>query len=142
MAIAATLLTSGTSTTDGSSFTTASVTPAANSLLLVFVVNAVTGGADATVSGFSATWTRRVNQAASSSTKLSVHSAQLGATPGSGTLTIAAAPATGSIVWHVVQVTGHNTAAPVVQTPAATGASRSEERRVGKECRSRWSPYH
>src|SRR2546422_7837140 len=27
---------------------------------------------------------------------------------------------------------------------AATGASpsRSEERRVGKECRSRWSPYH
>ena len=23
-----------------------------------------------------------------------------------------------------------------------TWASRSEERRVGKECRSRWSPYH
>ena len=22
------------------------------------------------------------------------------------------------------------------------GAFRSEERRVGKECRSRWSPYH
>src|SRR2546422_11065562 len=27
--------------------------------------------------------------------------------------------------------------------PVATGAVvRSEERRVGKECRSRWSPYH
>ena len=25
---------------------------------------------------------------------------------------------------------------------AALGRSRSEERRVGKECRSRWSPYH
>src|SRR6266498_5336540 len=24
----------------------------------------------------------------------------------------------------------------------ATGDPRSEERRVGKECRSRWSPYH
>ena len=24
----------------------------------------------------------------------------------------------------------------------ARAASRSEERRVGKECRSRWSPYH
>ena len=24
----------------------------------------------------------------------------------------------------------------------ASGAPRSEERRVGKECRSRWSPYH
>ena len=28
---------------------------------------------------------------------------------------------------------------PVVIT---TPAERSEERRVGKECRSRWSPYH
>src|SRR5260370_30228363 len=25
---------------------------------------------------------------------------------------------------------------------AAVGVARSEERRVGKECRSRWSPYH
>src|SRR5256885_5112826 len=25
---------------------------------------------------------------------------------------------------------------------AFRGAARSEERRVGKECRSRWSPYH
>ena len=25
---------------------------------------------------------------------------------------------------------------------ALGGALRSEERRVGKECRSRWSPYH
>ena len=24
----------------------------------------------------------------------------------------------------------------------ADGKDRSEERRVGKECRSRWSPYH
>ena len=26
--------------------------------------------------------------------------------------------------------------------PVATHHRRSEERRVGKECRSRWSPYH
>ena len=25
---------------------------------------------------------------------------------------------------------------------AVIGTTRSEERRVGKECRSRWSPYH
>src|SRR2546427_11422594 len=30
---------------------------------------------------------------------------------------------------------------PVV-APAGAGTRRSEERRVGKECRSRWSPYH
>src|SRR2546430_16673593 len=27
-------------------------------------------------------------------------------------------------------------------TTISTGNARSEERRVGKECRSRWSPYH
>src|SRR2546427_2956974 len=27
-------------------------------------------------------------------------------------------------------------------TPSALKIIRSEERRVGKECRSRWSPYH
>jgi len=27
-------------------------------------------------------------------------------------------------------------------TGSREGVSRSEERRVGKECRSRWSPYH
>src|SRR5215203_6667132 len=26
--------------------------------------------------------------------------------------------------------------------PQPAGRTRSEERRVGKECRSRWSPYH
>src|SRR5882762_8605190 len=33
---------------------------------------------------------------------------------------------------------------PTMQRDAATSAriERSEERRVGKECRSRWSPYH
>ena len=28
------------------------------------------------------------------------------------------------------------------KTTLMKGRSRSEERRVGKECRSRWSPYH
>src|SRR3712207_7465863 len=30
----------------------------------------------------------------------------------------------------------------VAGRPAGPLAPRSEERRVGKECRSRWSPYH
>ena len=29
-----------------------------------------------------------------------------------------------------------------MKDPVETGPIRSEERRVGKECRSRWSPYH
>ena len=42
-------------------------------------------------------------------------------------------------VWREGQLGGEAAAAgfvPAVLTP------RSEERRVGKECRSRWSPYH
>src|SRR3989442_10051084 len=31
---------------------------------------------------------------------------------------------------------------PALMEDLATGRMRSEERRVGKECRSRWSPYH
>src|SRR2546426_12460152 len=29
-----------------------------------------------------------------------------------------------------------------LEDPLRGGGARSEERRVGKECRSRWSPYH
>src|SRR3712207_6975503 len=31
---------------------------------------------------------------------------------------------------------------PTSSFPARLQGERSEERRVGKECRSRWSPYH
>src|SRR5688572_32330328 len=37
---------------------------------------------------------------------------------------------------------GVRTAAGGLVVEALPGAGRSEERRVGKECRSRWSPYH
>ena len=43
-----------------------------------------------------------------------------------------------------VEQLGHNRA-KVVLEPFERGYGhtlRSEERRVGKECRSRWSPYH
>ena len=37
---------------------------------------------------------------------------------------------------------GGEGASPTAPPPSPMNASRSEERRVGKECRSRWSPYH
>src|SRR2546425_10254800 len=36
----------------------------------------------------------------------------------------------------------HPDLATRVHATGALEAARSEERRVGKECRSRWSPYH
>src|SRR5574341_1696258 len=59
------------------------------------------------------------------------------------------------VIWvHAVSVGEARAAAPLVSALQAlapdhtmlmtctTAAGRSEERRVGKECRSRWSPYH
>src|SRR5688572_33302271 len=42
---------------------------------------------------------------------------------------------------EVVDV-GANFGAYTVVMSRLVGRTRSEERRVGKECRSRWSPYH
>ena len=44
-----------------------------------------------------------------------------------------------TVVRRAMQAGGQWIAA-VETTPGAS--ARSEERRVGKECRSRWSPYH
>ena len=40
------------------------------------------------------------------------------------------------------QKSGQSVAYQIVGSAEADPAERSEERRVGKECRSRWSPYH
>src|SRR2546422_10970864 len=50
-----------------------------------------------------------------------------------------------STVARVASLVPHVTVRPVSGVPAGSfgvAVSRSEERRVGKECRSRWSPYH
>src|SRR2546426_9988193 len=41
-----------------------------------------------------------------------------------------------AVTWH------DETTGAWVTSSAYASAPRSEERRVGKECRSRWSPYH
>src|SRR3989449_11634426 len=48
-------------------------------------------------------------------------------------------------LWTMRQYAGFGTAAESNQRYRyllSQGQTRSEERRVGKECRSRWSPYH
>src|SRR3989441_1602363 len=56
-------------------------------------------------------------------------------------------PPTASLFVTEPNVTGHDPSPAFQFTPGARafdnpGDTRSEERRVGKECRSRWSPYH
>src|SRR3712207_1433920 len=44
--------------------------------------------------------------------------------------------------WRQIAGARPNAGHVAVARLQAAGAVRSEERRVGKECRSRWSPYH
>ena len=39
-------------------------------------------------------------------------------------------------------IAGARTSKTTLNKSGESGHPRSEERRVGKECRSRWSPYH
>src|SRR2546425_9402546 len=61
-----------------------------------------------------------------------------GVAPGSyGTHGLAA------VLYHVaVQLHAIPVGVEKIHTPRHVVLDRSEERRVGKECRSRWSPYH
>src|SRR5690554_7819968 len=64
------------------------------------------------------------------------------ATPPDGEITINLKPARGNVVMFI-QDTGCGMTEEFISTQLFKPfASRSEERRVGKECRSRWSPYH
>src|SRR2546422_10990040 len=71
---------------------------------------------------------------------------------GAGVVVQAGATHPASRIPPPAQLPGFREGGFVVQDPAHAlvcryaafppGAMRSEERRVGKECRSRWSPYH
>ena len=48
-----------------------------------------------------------------------------------------------SLIWMVFHGASLHAASLLVEAESFTEkGGRSEERRVGKECRSRWSPYH
>ena len=68
--------------------------------------------------------------------------------PKSGTVKPAAKPPVAASPAVSAKAAGVDGAKPVAVAAAPAAAlatpapARSEERRVGKECRSRWSPYH
>ena len=47
-----------------------------------------------------------------------------------------------AVTFVKTDVTNEEQMRSTVEQAAAQPGGRSEERRVGKECRSRWSPYH
>ena len=68
---------------------------------------------------------------------VAIEARNLAPLPGDVDFTVGASlPISGLTAWQGLFQLGH------LQAGQSVLAHRSEERRVGKECRSRWSPYH
>jgi hypothetical protein len=135
--LAATLLTSSYDNVDRTSYTTASISPAANSLLLLFVDDSITADyAPLSVpTGLSLTWKSigtRAWSVAPATRRSSAWIAQCGASPGSGTITLtendmgSGTTSTGT-AWAVIEIIGHHATQPVrqVQHPGTTFTNQS-----------------
>lgn len=110
MAITVSNLTTGASATDATSYATASVSPSANKLILLFVGNRRSGGSPTqpTVTGASMTWTLVDSADGGNEVRTSIFRS-LNASPGSGALTIDFGGVTqGSCGWSVAEFTGTN----------------------------------
>jgi hypothetical protein len=137
VAIGATLLTAAYDNVDRTSYTTASISPAANSLLLVFVTDSIGVGTapQAVPTGLSLTWQQLGNRVWSpfpGVRRSAACIAQCGASPGSGTITLtetdqgSGTTSTGT-AWVVIEITGHHVLYPVrqVQFPGTTTVNQS-----------------
>lgn len=135
-AITFTHLDTNSSTTDSTTFTTASISPTANKLVLVAVtsgrLSSATPQRPSGVAGAGLTFTLVAAsdfQAVTQARTLTVWRA-MSSSPSSGALTISFANTHGSCVWSVIQVTGASTAGSngsgaIVQSKTGIGADPS-----------------
>jgi invasin-like protein/Big-like domain-containing protein/calcineurin-like phosphoesterase family protein len=127
-----TLLTSGHDPTNTSTFTTASISPAANALVTVAVLTHQSSSAapDPTLTGAGMTWQVVASVAYNGATpldRLTIFRAMSSA-PGSGSITIKTSVTVSNCQWIVsqwggVDQSGTNGSGAIVQTQSATGAS-------------------
>jgi hypothetical protein len=124
VAIGATLLTAAYDNTNATSYASASISPTANSLLLVFVTDTSTGQAPRSVpTGLSLTWQNlgyRMWGPTPGERMSGLWIAQCGSSPGSGAITFTENDMGGGTTstgtgWVVIQVTGHHVAEPIRQ---------------------------
>lgn len=125
-----TVLTSGSSTTDGSSIATASVSPTANRVVYAAIVHQVASVTTPTLTGAGMTWVQEETTTFATSRRITVFRA-LSASPGSGALTFDfGGQSQASFVWSVVECSGVDTsgangAGATIQSVAAVTASGS-----------------
>lgn len=122
-----TLLVSGSST-DASSYTTASIAPSANAVLLLFVSNgaATTAATPTSLTGtLGLTWTQFQTQFTITSNQMkgTWYWAATNSSPPTGTIIINFGATQSSAQWHVTQILGADRTNPVVQSNSFQTAS-------------------
>ncbi len=116
-------LTTATSSSNSGTITTASISPAANSLLIVWIACVGNPGAVLSgVTGLSLTWVNQVSGLSATGGCLDCWTAVTGSSPGSGTLTLSGVAVSTDTCWDVDQVTGVNQTTPVVTAHTTTNA--------------------
>lgn len=129
MAIAATTLTDSGSESDTNAYSTASVSPTGNALILACVatrgVGGVAGDTPTSVTGNGLTW-EEVDSHITNSVRVSIFRA-MGASPSSGAVTFNFSGNQGNATWAIVQVTGVTTGgsngADAVVQPTTNGGT-------------------
>lgn len=111
MAITAATLTSAGITTDGTTFTTASITPGANRLVLASVFGRVASGTTPTptLSGNGLTWVLMGQTATGAATRICCLYRAMGAAPTAGAVTITVSAAWDGAIWQISEFTGVDT---------------------------------
>lgn len=116
MAVTPSHLNAVASTTATSPYSSGSISPAADSLLLAWTHVTGTAVGDPTVSGLSLTWTPYAIATVNSSTrKIAVYAARCGPTPGSGAVTFTPGGTLTGAISHITQVTGAHLQYPISQ---------------------------
>lgn len=127
MAVSCASLTSGSSSTDGGPFSTASVTPSAGKLYLVAVTVVATSPAPraTAVTGLGLTWELVVDAPGNGSRTVSIFAAIGTPTSGSLAFTIAAGSTPTACVWVVAEASGANLSGGVAGAIAQIAAERN-----------------
>jgi len=119
MAISQSLLTSGGSATNATSFTTASITPSSYKVVIVGVIGYAGSPADAVVSGCGLTWTKIDSQVYHGDSKVTLYWGVSG-WPSTGELTISFGGQTEeAAMWVVTELTNCDVYDPIVQSAKA-----------------------
>ena len=115
-----TVLTQGNSETDGTGFTTASITPTANTMVYVAVFSLGVSIGTVSLVGNGITWTQEETQLGGTVRRIALFRG-FHATPSTGTIAITWTTTVNGCCWAVFELANNDTTTPVVQSVPGSG---------------------